>query len=340
MQCRMRTDEPAPQQAAACLLRLEPQRDEAQHPELDRWRANVGAPVAFDSMQSAAAELHGVDVLCWNVAIGLGKLDLVLQRFTTGFSGGSGFPPERPLVILLQEAYRADGSVPDASAGVHHGGRGPAAGERTDVATIARSHGLSLRYSPSMRNGSHPSDRGNAILSTVRLADARAVVLPLVRQRRVAVTASIAGHPDLTFVSAHLDTHGTPRTPSRLRRPFGRGRAAQAAALGDALGQFPGSVVLGADLNSYIGMTDPAVRALIAAGMHPARRVGGWRHTFHTPLKLLLDHVLYRSSTPRIISAEVTRLDEAPADRSRTVFGSDHHPLLARVDFDAPRAAA
>jgi endonuclease/exonuclease/phosphatase family metal-dependent hydrolase len=333
-------DQTAPRQADACLLRLEPQRDEAQHPELDRWRANIGVPVAFDSKESAAPRLQGVDVLCWNVAIGLGRLDLVLQRVSAGLSGDGGSAPERPLVILLQEAYRADGSVPRAVAGVHHGRRRPDAAARADVVAVARAHGLSLRYSPSMRNGSHPSDRGNAILSTVALADAHALVLPLVRQRRVAVTASIAGHPDLTFVSAHLDTHGRPRTPAPLRRRFGHGRAVQAAALGDAIARLGGSVVLGADLNSYIGMTDPAIRALIAAGMHPARRVGSWRHTFHTPLKLLLDHVLYRSPASRITRAEVTRLDEAPADRSRTVFGSDHHPLLARIELDSDRSAA
>jgi hypothetical protein len=31
----------------------------------------------------------------------------------------------------------------------------------------------------------------------------------------------------------------------------------------------------------------------------------------------------------------VTRIDEVAGDRSRTVFGSDHHPLLARTDFHA-----
>ena len=184
-----------------------------------------------------------------------------------------------------------------------------------------------------MRNGMHASDRGNAVLATVRLADAHAVLLPHVRQRRVAVAARLAGHPDITFMSAHLDTHGRSRR-ARAGRSVGAGRAAQAAALADAVVKTEGSLVLGADLNSILGLTDPAVRALIEAGFHPARRVGDWRHTFHRPLKLLLDHVMYRSPDHRIRAVSVVRIDEAEEDRSRTVFGSDHHPLLARLDLD------
>jgi endonuclease/exonuclease/phosphatase (EEP) superfamily protein YafD len=139
-------------------------------------------------------------------------------------------------------------------------------------------------------------------------------------------------HPQLTFASAHLDTHGQPRREGTPRR-LGGGRATQAAALGAALAAIDGSVVLGADLNTFLGMTDPAIRALIAAGMRPARRIGRWRHTFHTPFRLLLDHVLYRSAGDRIAGAEVVRIDEAPGDRSHGVFGSDHHPLLARIEL-------
>jgi endonuclease/exonuclease/phosphatase family metal-dependent hydrolase len=319
------------QPAAACLLRLEPERHAALHPELDRWRDNIGAPVAFDGPLRAAPRLVGLDVLCWNVAIGLGRLDTVLGRLMDELHGRAP-TPERPLVVLLQEAYRSDDSVPAAGDSPHHGGHAPRT-ERHDIAALARQHGLSLRYSPSMRNGAHRSDRGNAILSTVRLDDAHAILLPHVRQRRVAVAARMAGHPALSFVSAHLDTRGRTRGSAALRSGIGAGRAAQAAALGAALRELHGSVILGADLNSYLGIADPAVRALAAAGMQPARRVGGWRHTFHAPVRLLLDHVLFRSDDGRITAAAVTRLDEAPGDRSRRVFGSDHHPLLARIDL-------
>jgi endonuclease/exonuclease/phosphatase family metal-dependent hydrolase len=349
----MRADDP--QLPAACLLRLEPARHAALHPELDRWRENVGAPVAIDAAEPAAPHVHGVDVLCWNVAIGRGRLGEVIGRLRTGLHG-SGPTPQRPLVVLLQEAFRSDDSVP-AAGGSHHGGHTPRTA-REDVVEVARAHGMSLRYSPSMRNGAHRSDRGNAILASVSLADAHAVLLPHVRQRRVAVVARLAGQPRLSFVSAHLDTRGQPRrqppgptsgpvtgaagapaaagapVPGERRRGFAAGRTAQAAALGEALRELEGSVVLGADLNSYFGVADPAVRALVASGMHLARRVGDWRHTLHTPLRLLLDHVLYRSDGGWIADAAVARLDQAPDDRSRGVFGSDHHPLLARLNLE------
>jgi endonuclease/exonuclease/phosphatase family metal-dependent hydrolase len=319
--------------AAACRVSLEPHRHDELHPELDAWRANVGAPVAVDHAPLAPPRVDGLDVVCWNVAIGLGRLPDVIGALRAGAWGGAGTDPARPLVILVQEAFRSDTTVPGASATPHHGGLAPAAGTRMEITEVARELGLSVRYSPSMRNGGHASDRGNAILSTARLEGARALLLPYVRQRRVAVTARLAGHPYLTFVSAHLDTHGQPRRERSSAR-FGAGRVVQARALAATLSQLPGSVVLGADLNTMLGMSDPVIRALVAAGMHPARRVGAWRHTFHTPLRLLLDHVLYRSAGGAIAHAEVTRIDEAPRDRSRGVFGSDHHPLLARLTLN------
>ena len=322
----MPTAEPPPRAT------LEPERHELLHPDLDHWRTNIGSAVAIDTGTVAPPEIVGVDVLCWNLAIGLGRLGDVLAALRAGAFGGAATQANRPLVILAQEAYRCDDTVPGAHASQHHGGS-LARATRTSIIDIAEQHRLSLRYSPSMRNGIHASDRGNAIMSTVRLGDAHAFLLPYVRQRRVVVTAQIAGHPYLTFVSAHLDTHGALRaSPARLS--LGAGRAAQARALADAVASIDGSIVLGADLNSLLGMTDPAVRALITCGMHPARRVGVWRHTFHTRLRLLLDHIMYRCPDGRIAHVEVRRLDEVAGDRSRRVFGSDHHPLLARVDFN------
>jgi endonuclease/exonuclease/phosphatase family metal-dependent hydrolase len=318
--------------AAACRVTLEPDRHDELHAELDDWRENVGAPVAVDCGHDAAPQLLGIDVLSWNIAIGRARFDEVLDRLRDGDWGGAAMSAQRPLVILIQEAFRADESVPDALGTRHHGGRLQPRSSRDNIVDLALRNGLSLRYSPSMRNGAHPSDRGNAILSTARLEGAHGVLLPYVRQRRVAVMAQLAGHPELAFVSAHLDTHGQPRREAS-RFTFAPGRTVQAAALAARLRDRPGSVVLGADLNTVFGVSDPAVRALVDAGMHPARRVGNWRHTFHARLKLLLDHVLYRSEDRRIAHAEVHRIDEAPGDRSSGVFGSDHHPLLARIEL-------
>lgn len=306
---------------------LEAQRGEEHHPQLDHWRANVGTPVSLDVEARAPARLAGVDVLCWNVAIGLGRLEAVLARLRSPAHGAVGATAERPLVVLLQEAYREDHSVPRAHASAHHGGE-LRTRERSGIDDVAVRLGLSLRYAPSMRNGAHASDRGNAILSNVRLAHAHAVLLPYVRQRRVAVAAQLEGHPALTFVSGHLDVRGRVQRPGSSRR-IGAGRTAQATALARHLDTIPGSVVLGADLNTFMGVADPAVRALVLHGLHPAHRVGTWRHTFHTPVRLLLDHVLFRGED--IAGVEVSRIDELPRDASRTVFGSDHHPLLARV---------
>jgi endonuclease/exonuclease/phosphatase family metal-dependent hydrolase len=318
---------------------LEPRRHDELHEELDAWRVNVGSPIAIDAGPVAPPRLAGIDVLSWNVAIGQGRLGAVLERLRTGTASAIGTAPDRPLIILVQEGFREDDTVPGAAESLHHGGR-LASGRRTNIVALAEESGLSLRYSPSMRNGTDCSDRGNAVMASVRLADSHAFLLPYVRQRRVAITARIAGHPDIAFVSAHLDTHGRTRRAAVARPPaarsvrIGAGRAAQARALARALDDIEGSVVLGADLNSLFGMTDPAVHELVEAGLHPARRIGNWTHTFHRPLRLLLDHVFFRSADHRIRGVSVHRIDEVEGDRSRTVFGSDHHPLLARVELD------
>jgi endonuclease/exonuclease/phosphatase family metal-dependent hydrolase len=58
-----------------------------------------------------------------------------------------------------------------------------------------------------------------------------------------------------------------------------------------------------------------------------------WSHTFHGMPRLVLDYVLVRDRAGHIARAPVERLDEDPRDRGPTVFGSDHHPLLARVEL-------
>ncbi|MGH7444536.1 MAG: endonuclease/exonuclease/phosphatase family protein, partial [Longimicrobiales bacterium] len=253
---------------------------------------------------------------------------------------GFGLQPDRPLVLLLQEAFRAGEAVPAEPHDASHGGHRIVPG-RTDVVAVAREAGLSLRYAPSMRNGHHRSDRGNAILANVALEDTHSFLLPHVRQRRVAVTTHLSGVADVVLATAHLDTGGGPRLASPRRDArnllrFGAGRLVQADELVHRLidPEHGACVVLGADLNTALGVRDPVVRALVTAGFHPATRVGGWRHTYHARVRLLLDHVLYRSPTGRIARVRVARIDEAMGDRSARVFGSDHHPLFARIDFN------
>jgi endonuclease/exonuclease/phosphatase family metal-dependent hydrolase len=187
-----------------------------------------------------------------------------------------------------------------------------------------------------MRNGGEATDRGNAILSDLPLGDALAFELPMVLQRRVSIVATLPlpGGP-LHVVSAHLD----PRGPPGYAWLGVAGRAAQTEYL---LQQLPGDLVLlAADLNLGRGRRERAWRLLheaqFTAGIPPA--TPEWRHTFHALRalpRLVLDYVLLRDRLERVASAQVARLDEHPLDRGATVFGSDHHPLLAHVALHPP----
>jgi endonuclease/exonuclease/phosphatase family metal-dependent hydrolase len=292
------------------------------------WRDRVGPPIALELAPPLAAPPEELDVLCWNVGIGRGRLGALLghlrSRRLIDPPGSGGV---RPLVVLAQEAYRTGADVPRSGAGGRrsHGGRGGGPGAH-DIAAAAVELGMSLRYVPSMGNRHAGSDRGNAILATAALGASEAWELPLVRQRRVAVAASLAAFPQVRFVSAHLEN----RAALRSGRPGGSsGRAAQAGALADLAARRPGDVVLGADLNSLLGRRDPAFRRLAERGFVEPDGAGGWVRTLRGPLPLLLDHVLVRGAGA-IRDVRVLRID-GTRRLGTSVFGSDHHPLLARV---------
>jgi hypothetical protein len=310
-------------------------RDHSDHPELALWHGNIGHSVALDLAPPAPTGVRQLDILVWNLAIGRAYLDELVTRLKSEAFGHVGVIPDRPFVMLLQEAYRADPTVPETTLSRHHGGHTPV-GARRDIVDFAAEHEFSLRYAPSMRNGRHRSDRGNALLANVAIATARGFVLPYIRQRRVVVKAELAGLPWLTLVSAHLDTGGQLPHVRGLGR-FGAGRAAQSEELVRRLHDLGAgrSIIVGADLNSPRGARDPAVRVLERGGLQHARGCTKLGHTFHGPVRLLLDHVLYRSEDDRIARVEVTRLDETRDDSGRRVFGSDHHPLLARVELNS-----
>jgi endonuclease/exonuclease/phosphatase family metal-dependent hydrolase len=297
---------------------------------LEGWRQNVGAPVALDLARPPTAAVRGLLVLSWNVWIGRGRLRELVTRIRDGEFAALGAAPELPLLVLVQEAYRSDNTIPRSSEG--SSGRVLVAqlGPQEDIVETACRLDLSLRYAPSMRNGALRSDRGNAILSTLPLSDTHAVELPLVLQRRVAVSSAIAiGPRPLRVVSAHLDPRGQPG-----HRWLGAaGRELQARHLVAAIPGGP--AVLGADLNLGRGRYERAWRVLTEAGftfgVPPA--VPAWRHTFHALPRLVLDYILIRDPQETIRLASVRRLDEHPLDRGPRVFGSDHHPLLCRIDF-------
>jgi endonuclease/exonuclease/phosphatase family metal-dependent hydrolase len=309
-------------------------REHSAHPDLSLWHGNIGHSVALDLAPPMPPGVRSLDLLSWNLAIGRAYLDEILSRLKTDAFGNVGETAERPLVLLLQEAYRSDPSVPEAAVNRYHGGHVPV-GTRRDIVDFAVEHNFSLRYAPSMRNGRHRSDRGNAVLANVAIASARGFVLPYIRQRRVVVKAEVEGLPWLTFVSAHLDTGGRAPNTRGFRR-FGAGRAAQTDELLRRLSEHgqQRSFVIGADLNTPRGARDPAVRSLLSGALLHAAGSEKIRHSFHGPLRLLLDHVFYRSPDQRIKSVQVIRLDETRDDGGRRVFGSDHHPLLAHIELD------
>lgn len=298
---------------------------------LEGWRQNVGAPVALDLFpQSPDSSSPSLVVVSWNVWIGRGRLREVISRLREGQFRQLGAFPESPLVILVQEAYRSDQSIPSAPVGP--AGRVLVAqlGPQEDIVETAHCLGLNLRYAPSMRNGILQSDRGNAILSTLPLTDAHAVELPLVLQRRVAVSATVTLHGrSVRLVSAHLD----PRGPPGHQWLGAAGREVQARHLITSLPD--DTVILGADLNLGRGRSERAWRLLGEAGftfgVPPA--VPAWRHTFHALPRLVLDYLLIRDRAGLIHQARVHRLDEHPQDRGSRVFGSDHHPLLGQIHF-------
>ena len=300
---------------------------------LEEWRRNVGEHVALDLTSAPTEKIlpRGVIVLSWNLWIGRGRLSTVVRRIRNGDYATLGADPNLPLVVMVQEAYRSDASVPALQEG--RVGRVLVAGlrEQEDIVEAARALGLNLRYAPSMRNGPTSSDRGNALLSTLPLQNAHAIELPLVLQRRVAITASVVmGDTPLRLISAHLD----PRGPPGHRWLGAAGRAQQARHLLEAV--HDDTAVLGADLNLGRGRYEPAWQLLKGAGFTfgvPAT-IPAWRHTFHALPRLVLDYILVRNRSGVVVAAQVHRLDEHPEDRGARVFGSDHHPLLARIDLE------
>jgi endonuclease/exonuclease/phosphatase family metal-dependent hydrolase len=244
-------------------------------------------------------------------------------------AGTLGVPGDLPPVLLIQEAFRQDDTIPARSNGFAARELVTRVRPRQDIVDVARRLRWNLRYVPSMRNGGERSDRGNAILTPLPLGAAQEIELPFALQRRVAVgaTTTIAGL-EVRLLSAHLDPRG----------PVGYkwlGAAARGHQMDHLLADLEDpTVVLGADLNLGRGRAERAWRLLVEHGFeHGIPPVlPTWRHTYHSLPRLVIDYLLVRNFAGAIRSVLVRRVDEDPADRGPTVFGSDHHPLLALVE--------
>jgi len=297
------------------------------------WRRNVGDPVSLDLASAEDAARAAVSsrlaVVSWNVWMGRARLLELVERLRAGLLG---VPGDLTPVLLIQEAFRQDDTIPARSNGYAARELVTRLRPTQDVVEVARTLRWNLRYVPSMRNGPQRSDRGNAILTPVPLGPAAGIELPFALQRRVAVgaRATVGGHA-LSLLSAHLD----PRGPIGYKWLGAAARGNQMAHLLAAL-EDP-TVVLGADLNLGRGRAERAWRLLIEHGFEHGvpSAPPTWRHTYHALPRLVIDYLLVRNRDGAIRSTALRRVDEDPADRGPDVFGSDHHPLLAFVELAA-----
>lgn len=293
----------------------------------------MGEPVSLDLARAEdarrAAAATSLAVVSWNVWMGRGRLLELVERLGAGELGAPGSATP---VLLIQEAFRQDHTIPARSNGFAARELVTRLRPRQDVVEVARALGWNLRYVPSMRNGAERSDRGNAILTPLALGPAQAVELPFALQRRVAVGAAVtvAGW-SVRLMSVHLD----PRGPVGYKWLGAAARGHQMDHLLTTL-EDP-TVVLGADLNLGRGRAERAWRLLVehgfAQGVPPV--VPAWRHTYHSLPRLVIDYLLVRNRSGAIRSSVVRRVDEDPGDRGPNVFGSDHHPLLSLIELAA-----
>jgi endonuclease/exonuclease/phosphatase family metal-dependent hydrolase len=277
-----------------------------------------------DRQAPAKARLDGVMFVSWNVHVGAADMERFVEDLRSGRLSGGRRPGH--VVLMLQEAVRS-GDVPrtvppGASAA---GWIGVAAHDAAEIGGVSQKLNMSVFYAPSMRNGMpserySATDRGNAILSTVPLSDPVAIELPGNGQRRVAVMATLELAVDGCSVpfsvgAAHLATLGPPRTlwlfgAAAMRRT-------QARSLAAALPSGP--MILGADLNSWMGgPEEPAASDLMRA--FPSTPAGRRQPTFSAGL--VLDYMFFRPP-----SGWRARLVRAPER-----YGSDHYALIGWLD--------
>jgi endonuclease/exonuclease/phosphatase family metal-dependent hydrolase len=316
-----RTPAMVPAKASACrtatIQWFEPD-DQRDRQRLESWCAGVG-PVTIANGSAPAEDniaLSDITFVSWNVHVGNGDIaaflrDLRAGQLTSGRTVGH-------IVLLLQEAVRV-GDVPPLSAGASGARRiGVEHHVATDIGQLSRELGMWLIYAPSMRNGNTfddpPADRGNAILSTLPLSDARAAELPGERQRRVALFATL-GVPSVSGPISVGVIHLDALAAARQLWVFGTARLRRLQVESMAAILPVGNLVLGADLNTWLGADEPAPHYFneLFASTRVVLDPSG-------PRRRVLDYMFFRAARARSRYQVV-----------RNLYGSDHHPLIGWV---------
>ena len=291
--------------------------------ELARWCRAVGGPLFVNAVATEPPALDEFVAVSWNAHLAEGQLPVLIDALQAGaLTNGR---PVKHFALLVQELYRRGDQVPPFDAGNRSAfaitARDP---EAADVEDHAATLGLSLLYVPSMRNGAGlREDRGNAIISTEPLHHGVAIELPLARQRRVAIGASVnvrtpSGIGRLELINAHLEPLSAPHTLWVFKNPRGR----QVRAILDLL-ETPrftsddvAGIVFGGDFNTVL-------RGDQEDGYRHAR---AWSRSLRqedrrrTHMMGRLDYLFFRLADGW--SASTERLDRC--------FGSDHHPVIGR----------
>lgn len=293
--------------------------------ELRAWCSSVGDPLVINNI-AESRDTPAALVVSWNVDVGAGRLDdflddLLVGKWTDGVQVAD-------YVLLLQEAYRADDSIPwqapiDGKKGnaIHHGEED----FHSDVAHFARERNLNLFYVPLMRNGDDREDRGNAILSTFPMSEFAAYELPPERQRRVVASAMVSGQTAgqpwfVRLINVHLENRARWKSPLST---LGGARQDQMNALLDAVGMRLEATILGGDFNVWFKESNEGTiklirNYLVQAGdsdpnptVHPGKKLPERRvdYLFHSPDRDW--NVTYR------------RVDDR--------YDSDHYPILIRI---------
>lgn len=255
------------------------------------------------SPTSAAPAAADLVVITWNMHAGRGDLPRLLADLTTGRLTGS-IPAT--FVLMLQEAVDRGGDP------------------RSTLDRI-RPSGAAMYFVPVREVAG--STYGNAIVASRALTDRGVILLPRERQPRSAATAHIEVEGErFLLASVHLENRVSWWRGGLLSD---RARGRQAAALVSALPAREYGVV-GGDLNTWLGPTEPALLTLLIR-FPDTPRVTRADVSFHD--RLILDHLLF--DLPEGWSATRRVLREA--------YGSDHSPVLGtmrRSDVTSARPSA